>query len=392
MLARAVRVARIRGVEVRLDPSLVLLALLLAWLLWTRFGETYGGIVGAGMAATGSLLFFVSILVHELAHAFEAMHRDIEVKGITLLLFGGVTEMHTESQHPRDEFVIAAVGPYLSLVCAAGFHLTGVFATTWLSPSTAAPIAELALLLAYLNLLLAAFNLVPGAPLDGGRVLRAALWWLTGDRRRAVRGAARAGQGFGAAIVLFGVYEFAAGLQLAALGGLWWILIGAFLFHAARSELRRDHARAAMDGRTAGEILGILPPIVAPSDQLDLVTLPDGGADHVLVAHPDGTATGWIPASDLAALAELDGPGRTAGEIASPIDGLPGVEVDASLHEVVQGFADGARRLRLEDGGRTVAVLTERRTADALRSLDRDQRAGLRAGTRTGLRRRRVGA
>jgi Zn-dependent protease len=382
MLARAVRVASIRGIEVRLDPSLVLLALALAWLLWSRFATVFGSLTGAGMAAAGSLLFFASILAHELAHAFEAQHRSIEVKAITLLLFGGVTEMHTESQRPRDEFVIAAVGPYVSLVCAALFHLAGVLAGRLLEPATAAPVAELAALLAYLNLLLAVFNLVPGAPLDGGRVLRAGLWWLTKDRRRAVRGAARAGQAFGLVVVAFGVAELAAGLEVAAIGGLWWLLIGAFLFNAARTELRRADTHAVMDGRTTADALGGLPQVVAADQPVASVNLAADGPDHLLVRDRGETAgiLGWVPANLLAGLDPTDRSVCTAGYLAEAIDDLDTVGLDTPLAEVVRGFVAGSRRLRVVDDGATVAVLTERRTAEVLRDLGRNGRT---ARTRT---------
>lgn len=370
MLARAVRVATIRGIEVRLDPSLVVLAVLLAWLLTTRFTPVYGAAVSWTMAGVGTVLFFASILVHELGHALEAHHRDISVKGITLLLFGGVTEMHTESQHPRDEFVIAAVGPYISLVAAAAFHVTGSMARAGLPAAVGAPTAELAMLLAYLNLLLAAFNLVPGAPLDGGRVLRAGLWWVTQDRRRAVRISARCGQAFGAVLVAFGVYEFALGLELAAIGGIWWIVIGAFLFVAARAELRRNDVQTALAGHTAADALGTLPPRIAATTPLTEVPPPPPGPDHVLVTDPDGEVTGWIPAGDLVGRRPV-GPraATTAGGLAAPLGDIPTVTLDEPLTDVVAAFVAGARRLRVVDGPVTVAVLTERTTAGALRQL-----------------------
>ena len=381
MLARAVRVATIRGIEVRLDPSLVVLAVLLAWLLTTRFGPVHGTGVAWALAGVGSVLFFVSILLHELGHALEARHRDIPVKGITLLLFGGVTEMHTESRHPRDEFVIAAVGPYVSLVVAGAFHLLAAVARTLFPAGLGAPVAELATLLAALNLLLALFNLVPGAPLDGGRVLRAGLWWLLGDRLRAVRISARAGQGFGAVLVVFGVYEFSLGLQLATIGGVWWIVIGGFLFVAARSELRRADVQARMVGRTAGDALGALPPRVPDDAAASTLAPPTSRTDHVLVHDHRGWVVGWIPAHQLDHRPAAGAEATTAGELASDIGEVPTVTLDEPLSDVVQAFVDGARRLRVVDADATIAVLTERQTAGALRALGigRGARRGRRA-------------
>lgn len=378
---RAFRVARIRGVEIRLDPSLLLLAVLLVWLLSTRFQTTWGTPAAVAMATATSVLFFVSILVHEIAHALEALHRDIEVHRITLLLFGGVTEMHSESRHPRDEFVIAAVGPYASLVCAAVFGLLGLAAAAVLPGDVAGATVEVTRLLAYLNVLLAAFNLVPGAPLDGGRVLRAALWWITGDRLRAVRGAARAGQGFGLILVVFGVVEFTRGLEVAAIGGVWWVLIGVFLFTAARSELRRAEMQRLYLGRTVADVLGPPPPVVSGDRPLDLVD-PDGSdADHLLITAPGDASqdpvVAWLDPGDVRAMDAADRSVRTAGDLARPIAGLPVVTADLSLEALVQRFLRTEdERFRVEDGGRTVAVLSERRTARALRELGAGGRGG----------------
>jgi Zn-dependent protease len=381
---RAIRIARVRGVDVRLDPSLLLLALLLVWLLTTRFGPAWGTPAALAMGTTASVLFFASILVHEVAHALEALHRDIEVEGITLLLFGGVTEMHTESRHPRDEFVIAAVGPYASLVCAAVFGLIAAAAPFVLPRAVAGAAIEVARLLAYLNLLLAAFNLVPGAPLDGGRVLRAGLWLVTGDRIRAVRGAARAGQAFALALVAFGVLEFARGLELAAIGGVWWVLIGVFLFTAARAELRRAALQALYRGRTVADVLGPGPQHVSADTRLDLVD-PDGsGDDHVLVTAPEpggGEAApdrviGWLDPAELRAMHPGDRSVRTAGDLAQPVDGLPTVAADTALETLVQRFLrSDDDHLRVEHEGRTIAVLSERRTARALRELGAGEQA-----------------
>jgi Zn-dependent protease len=381
---RAIRVARVRGVEVRLDPSLLLLALLLTWLLAVRFADGYGAGVATVMGIVASLLFFGSILAHELAHAFEALHRDIEVAAITLLLFGGVTEMHSESQHPRDEFVIAAVGPYASLVCAGVFGLVAAGANAFLGGMVGAAVLEVSRLLAYLNVLLAAFNLIPGAPLDGGRVLRAAIWYVTRDRRRAVRGAARAGQSFAVLTVGFGLVEFTRGLEVAAIGGVWWVIIGVFLFGAARSELRRADLLALYDGRTVTDVLGPGPQVVARDQRVEVLDPDASGDDHLLVTDhlpvsdlgggPD-PVTGWLDVATLRGLHPADRAVRTAGDLARPIDELPSVAADLPLETLVQRFLrSDDDRLRVVHEGRTVAVLSERRTARALRELGAGRR------------------
>jgi Zn-dependent protease len=386
---RAIRVARVRGVEVRLDPSLLLLALLLTWLLTVRFTPAYGTGTAVVLATVTSLLFFLSILAHELAHALEALHRDIDVAGITLLLFGGVTEMHSESEHPRDEFVIAAVGPYASLVCAAVFGLVAAGANAFLPGVLGAGVLEVARLLAFLNVLLAVFNLVPGAPLDGGRVLRAALWYATKDRRRAVRGAARAGQFFGIVTVGFGVLEFTRGLELAAIGGVWWVIIGVFLFGAARSELRRADLLALYDGRTVSDVLGPGPQVLNGDQRVEVIDPDATGEDHLLVtggtrrpaADPapgtdgDDPVTGWVDVGTLRDLHPADRAVRTLGDLARPVTDLPSVPADLPLESLVQRFLRSHDdRLRILHEGRTIAVLSERRTARALRELGAGRR------------------
>ncbi|MEX1162794.1 MAG: site-2 protease family protein [Nitriliruptor sp.] len=370
---RAIRVARFQGVEVRLDPSLALLAVVLAWLLFTRFSPTHGTGVAAAMAAVASLLFFASILAHELAHALEALHRDIHVGSITLLLFGGVTEMHRGPEHPRDEFVVAAVGPYASLVCAAVFGLVSAGAAAFLTGPAGAAVLEVSRLLAYLNLLLAVFNLVPGAPLDGGRVLRAAIWYVTGDRHRAVRSAARAGQLFAVVTFGFGILELTRGLAVAAIGGIWWVVIGVFLFGAARAELRRADLLALYAGRTVADMLGPGPLVVDPDRPLDTLEFGPGSDDHLLVAggtDGDDPITGWLDAATVRDLHPTDRTLRTAGDLAEDVGALPIVTADTPLEQLVQRFLGSEEdHLRIVDEGRTIAVLSERRTARALREL-----------------------
>lgn len=238
MFPSAFRVARLHGVDIRVDPSWILVALLVVGSLHLRF-VTADWTVTASllMAVSGTLAFFGSVLAHELGHAFEARHRGMEVHGITLFLFGGVTEMHMQDHRPRDEFAVAAIGPYTSLVLAAvlGLITAGI---DWYLTGLAA-VSAVTGLLAWLNLGLALFNIVPGAPLDGGRVLRAGLWAITGDRIRAMALAARAGQMV--AVVLLGGAAWVFGRPGGVILAVWLGAIGLFLLKGATSEHR--HAR-----------------------------------------------------------------------------------------------------------------------------------------------------
>jgi Zn-dependent protease len=369
MFTRAVRIARIRGIDVRLDPSLVLLALLFAWAFGGRFTATYPTVTAWTMAAAGVLLVFLSILAHELAHALEALHRDIEVEGITLLMFGGVTEMNTYTETPRDDFVIAAVGPYVSLLCGAVFGLTATFAPD-LFGAAAPPVAEVAGVLAWLNVILAVFNLLPAAPLDGGRVLRAGVWWVTKDRGRGVRVAARAGQLLSLGLIGLGVWLLVAGEVAATISAVVWLIIGFFLWSASRAELRRDEVDRLLDRHRVIDLVGEPPDPIEVDRRLDLVDVDAALTGAQLIPVTDaGRLIGVLPVRELEALHATDRSVRTAGELMHRIDDYPAVDLGASLRALVAAFAGPANVVRLERDGHGVGAVTEPEVARALHAL-----------------------
>jgi Zn-dependent protease len=369
MFSRAVRLVRIRGIDVRLDPSLVLIALLVGWSFWGRFVTVHPTGTAVAMAAAGAVLFFVSILAHEVAHAFEALHRDLEVHGITLFMFGGVTEMDARSRSPRDEFVIAVVGPFVSLLCGAVFGLLATYAVWLFPPGVARPVADVAGLLGWLNVLLAIFNLIPGAPLDGGRVLRAGLWWVLRDRRRATRIAARAGQGLAALLVIFGLYLVQAGAAT-LIGGFWWLVIGFFLWSAARGELRQSDVDAVLHGRRCADVVGELPDPVTEDRILDTVdarALARGR--ELLPVTRDGRLVGFIPLAELDRLHPTERSVWSAAQLMSPVGHLPLVDLEAGVRELVAGFAGDHHAVQVGRDGVPVAAVTEREVAAALERL-----------------------
>ncbi|HUZ09941.1 MAG TPA: site-2 protease family protein [Acidimicrobiales bacterium] len=229
-----IRLGRIAGVPVGINWSILVIFWLLAWELADLVLPGYHPHQAraiywiAGILATA--LFFASLLAHEVSHAVVARRNGIGVRRITLWLFGGVSELESEALTPGADFRIAVVGPLTSFV------LAGVYgALAFLLPETGGNEAVLVSAigwLAWVNLLLGGFNLIPAAPLDGGRVLRAALWRRSGNRVRAATTAARTGQAFGYALVVLGVLEFLA----VGLVGLWFVFLGWFLLAAARGE------------------------------------------------------------------------------------------------------------------------------------------------------------
>jgi len=205
-----------------------------------------------------SLLFFASIITHELAHSILAIRNNIPVKEITLFVFGGVSQITKEATSPRAELLIAIVGPLTSLALAGifyGLHLLLVSANQILA-------ASLMWWLAWINVLLAVFNLIPGFPLDGGRIFRALVWQRTNDYHRATRIATKVGQGIAYAFIAGGIaLIFALGLWL---NGMWLIFIGWFLSDAARVSYQQVLLRDALTGLTARQLTDYSCPLIPP--------------------------------------------------------------------------------------------------------------------------------
>ncbi|HUE77432.1 MAG TPA: site-2 protease family protein [Longimicrobiales bacterium] len=260
------RLGRIMGIEVRVHPSWVIIAGLVMWSLATvaipaDFPQA-GAAVRLVMAAVVTLLFFVSLLAHELAHSIVATARGIPVHGITFFLFGGMAQTSMDSRGPGEEFVIAIAGPLCSFLLAAlSFGVWVVGATSgWPAMVTGS-----AAYIAVLNLVLAVFNLLPGYPMDGGRVLRAAIWKVTGNVTRATLWASRVGVWMAYALMLFGAWDALTGN---AMGGVWLILIALFIRSAARMGYRQHVAsRLEAEARAWSEPV---PPAMPGRDVTDL--------------------------------------------------------------------------------------------------------------------------
>lgn len=388
MLARSLRLTRLAGIDVQLDSSLLIFAALVAWVFGANFLARHGLASAIVMAAAATVLFLVSVLLHELAHGLEARYRGIRVDGITLYFFGGMTRMRADSRSPRDEFAVSAVGPYASLVCGAAFGLVATLAPVLGAP-LAAPVGDVAGLLAWLNLFLAAFNLVPGAPLDGGRVLRAGLWWLLGDRYRAVRITGRAGQALAAVLAGAGLWVLLASLGVlggaegrpallwrladAPMLGLVLLVVGAFIFQAARGELAHGEMERVLDRLPADALVGEPAGEVDHDRPLDLV---DPGDDERLLPVVDGgRVVGVLPAPRVRALPPADRAAYTAGELMDAVSGLAEVSSRAPVREIVDHLLDGHTLVVVRAGARPVAVLREPDVARGLHRLRRERGA-----------------
>jgi len=246
MFGKGIRVFKLFGFEVRIDASWLLLAVLVILSLTGGYFpfryENLGTWQYVIMGIVGSIGLFASIVFHELSHSLVARRFGTPMKGITLFIFGGVAQMEEESRSPKAEFYMAIAGPIPSLVIAGA-----CYALTAAAEAAAAPVLVTGVLryLAWINMIVAFFNLLPAFPMDGGRVLRAILWGRTKDVRRATRIASKIGGAFGIVLIILGIFSLLAGNLV---GGLWWCLIGIFLRSIAQSSYRQVLVRETLMG------------------------------------------------------------------------------------------------------------------------------------------------
>ena len=276
MAGRALRIGRIFGIEIKLDYSWFIIFVLVAWSLANHyFPMTHPGWptgIYWAMGTITALLFFGSVVAHELAHSFVSQAHGVPVRDITLFIFGGAAQIRGEPKSARGELLMALAGPVVSLVIAALFGLLWLV-TLPLSPQLHA----LAGWLAWINLGVALFNLIPGFPLDGGRILRAIVWGVTRNLRRATRIATALGRAVASGFILWGIWQIFGGDWA---NGLWIAFIGWFLENAATASYRRVALRDMLAGHTAREVMMTDCPRIArdlPLDVLvDRVVLPSG--------------------------------------------------------------------------------------------------------------------
>jgi Zn-dependent protease/CBS domain-containing protein len=351
------RVARIAGIEVRIDSSWVVIALLITYSMYLRLSVLYPELEGGGavgLAVLSAVLFFGSVLVHELAHALVSQARGIRVQDITLFLFGGATRARVESRGPGDEFLIALVGPLTSALLAGLFGILAGLGSSLLSR----PLAGTFGYLGWTNLLLAVFNLVPGFPLDGGRLLRSAIWKTTGSLARATRIASVAGQAVGWLLVAAGVASLLAG-DLA--GGIWFAFIGWFLVQAARSSYQELQLQQLLRGVEAEDVMAgdlrRIPPELSLQDAVDDYFM---RYDHSgFPVEEQGQTIGLLTLRGVRRVPRGQWPTRRVREAMVPLGDQVVVAPDARMDSVLGKLQDGeAGRVLVVQDGEVVGIIT----------------------------------
>jgi len=352
------RLGHLFGIRIGVSRTWFLVLFVVIYVLNGYFGDILAdGTEAFGVAVGAALLFFATVVAHELGHALVARHQGMEIDGIDLWALGGFTRTRGETTTPGAELRLAAAGPAVNALVVAGCVGAGLafgsfrhFLDVALLESGVRAGAALVLLswLALINAVLLVFNLLPALPLDGGRIARAIVWALTGDANRATRACARAGQVLGAAMI-------AGGILLAARSqpgyGVWFAVIGLFLFQAARQALTAAAVGARIRAVTVGEIMD-REPLTVPSGTTMLEAREQyfraGGRPWLPVADDDGRFRGVLLAAGVEEQLRDGRPALTAAEIA---DDSPPWRIDASATLETALRSDGLRRL-----GAVVAV------------------------------------
>jgi Zn-dependent protease/predicted transcriptional regulator len=332
-----IKLGRIAGIRIGLHYSWFLIALLIIFSLSSQFraeNPGWGDSVIATMAIATALLFFVSLLLHELAHSWVASSNGLPVREITLFALGGVSQIEKNPDSAKLEFWMAFVGPLTSAaigaLCFGLAHLGG-------QPASNPWIAMLRWL-AYINFSLAVFNLVPGYPLDGGRVLRAIIWWKTGDRDRSSQLAAKAGQAVGFIFIMLGILQYFSG---AGIGGLWIAFIGWFLLQVARESYLQVGITHALTGVRVADVMARDCPTV--ESWVNLQNFVDEQLLHTakrcFIVLEKGEITGLVTPHEVKQVERAKWPFTTIHDVMKSLDDLRSVAPETPLVTALESMS-----------------------------------------------------
>ncbi len=369
-MGKAFRVARIAGIDIEIHPSWVLILAFVAFSLSDGFFpsqyESWSTAAYWAVGVGSALLLFLTVLIHELAHALVAQRRGLPVPRITLFIFGGMSHLQRQPASAGEEFQIAAAGPITSIIIAALTGLAGL-----LVQGTNEKAEAILFYLAVVNVALGVFNILPGFPLDGGRVLRSIAWKRTGSFRQATRIAAGVGEVFGYGLITVGFFLLLSGYVL---DGLWLAFIGWFLLGAARGETANLQLEGVLKKLTARQVMRKEFPSVTPGTPIQEIVdeyMVGQGERAVMVAN-DGTVLGLLTVSDVRRVPREAWQNTPAQRIMTPRSSVVTVEAEKPAVDVLVLLGEkGLNQLPVLEEGRMIGMITRRELLDRIQMAER---------------------
>lgn len=364
-----IKLGKILGIEIGIHYSWLIIAVLITLSLGGYFGQSHpewgNGVIWA-MAVGSAMMFFAAIVIHEMSHALVARSYDIPVKSITLFALGGVAQMEKDAESAKMEFWIGIVGPITSAVIG-GLCLGAAFLMGWtFGADTSTPLMAVFVWLGYINIALAVFNMVPGFPMDGGRVMRAAIWAFVKDRERATKAASLIGQTIAFGFIIFGIIAFFRG---SGIGGLWIAFIGWFLLTSARASYAQSEMTQAFAGLKVRDLMTTECARVDP--RTNLQSLVDDNilkaGNRCFLVEENGELLGLVTPADVRSVERTMWPMKTVDDVMRPFEGLHTAAPEATIVEALEtmGRAD-VNQLPVLEGGRLVGMISRDRILNYL--------------------------
>jgi Zn-dependent protease/CBS domain-containing protein len=357
----SIRLGKLFGIEIGLHYSWFLIALLITMSLGSQFEASHpewGSNIIWSLSVLTAILFFVTLLAHEMSHAMVARARGLTTKAITLFALGGVAQIEKEPEDAKTEFLVGIVGPLSSAVI--GVALLGIaWALGWkIEASPATPLSAMLVWLGYINLSLAAFNMIPGYPLDGGRILRSILWLASRDALKATQRAANVGKAIALLFIAFGIFRFFGG---AGFGGLWIAFIGWFLLQAATASASSVALTAGLKGVRVSDVM------TADCIKLDGNMNVEQFVENYLlrsgrrcfVVEQNGEVAGLVTAHEITELERPRWPYTTLSDIMRPLDQLHTVTPATPVMEALETMGrDDVNQLPVVSGNHLDGIIT----------------------------------
>jgi len=358
---RSIRLSQILGIPISVDPSWIVIFLLVSWTLSVGWFPQTNPNLSSGLywvlGIISALFLFASLLAHEMAHSLVAKRFGIPIKGITLFIFGGVAQMGREPENPKAEFLMAIAGPLTSFTL--GFIFLVLAALAALNPALGV-VESICSYLFLLNFIVGTFNLLPGFPLDGGRILRSSIWHFTNNFRRATEIAANFGKTIAYLMILWGFVNFVLG---SLIGGIWMILIGFFLREAAASSYQQVLTKGVLHGVHIGDIMTphviSIPPLATVQEAIDTyflrhhhMTFPVAEQDKIV---------GLVSLQDIKRLPHDTWRERRVFEVMLPVTEKYTLSPqDEAVEALTHMVRDDLSALPVIQGGHLLGIITQR--------------------------------